>query len=243
MAKLAEVGFSQSYTYFTWRTAKEELAEYLIEVSCAPKADYMRPNFWPNTPDILASPLRNGPPSAFRLRLALAATMVPSYGIYSGYELCENDPASVANEEYLFSEKYQLKERDWDDPASLAPFVTRLNDVRRRHPALAILGNVAVHPTNSPDLLVWSKHTDDRSDVVLVVVNLDPYAPHDDTLSLDLGLLGLSWDQPYEAHDELSGTTYTWHGPHPYVRLDPVVAPAHVLVLRPSPSSATPETR
>jgi len=237
MAKLAEVGFSQSYTYFTWRTAKDELAEYLVEVSQGPQADYMRPNFWPNTPDILATPLRNGPPSAFRLRLVLAATMVPSYGIYSGYELCENDPASVANEEYLFSEKYELKQRDWETTDSLAPLVTRLNEIRGAHPALAQLPNVAVHPTNSADLLAWSRWTDDLSDVVLVVVNLDPYAAHDDTLTIDLGVLGLPWDLPYEAYEELTGTTYTWHGPNPYVRLDPAVQPAHVLSLR-SPTQA-----
>ncbi len=242
MAKLAEVGFSQSYTYFTWRTSKVELAEYLVEVSQGPQADYMRPNFWPNTPDILAAPLRNGPPAAFRLRLVLAATMVPSYGIYSGYELCENDPASVANEEYLFSEKYELKQREWDTTDSLAPLVTRLNEIRGAHPALAQLPNVVVHPTNSAYLLAWSRFTDDRSDVVLVVVNLDPYAPHDDTLSIDLEVLGLPWDVPYEAHDELTGTTYTWQGPNPYVRLDPDGQSAHVLSLR-APDRAAPVVR
>jgi starch synthase (maltosyl-transferring) len=230
MAKLAEVGFSQSYTYFTWRTAKAELAEYLEEVSLGPAADYMRPNFWPNTPDILAGPLRGGPPAAFKVRLVLAATMVPSYGIYSGYELYENEPASEANEEYLFSEKYEVKDRDWFDPTSLAPFVTRLNEIRRRHPALWELGNVTVHPTHNDDILAWSKHT--AGDVVLVVVNLDPFAAHDDTLSLDLGRLGLPWDLPYEAYDELTGTTYTWTGSTPYVRLDPLLQPAHVLSLR-----------
>jgi len=237
MAKLAEVGFSQSYTYFTWRTGKLELADYLVEVSSGPQADYMRPNFWPNTPDILATPLRNGPPAAFRLRLVLAATMVPSYGVYSGYELCENDPASVTNEEYLFSEKYELKHRDWESAGSLAPLMARLNEIRRAHPALAQLANVAVHPTHSADLLAWSRWTDDRSDVVLVVVNLDPYQPHADTLSLDLELLDLPWDAPYLAYDELTGTAYTWHGPHPYVRLDPAVQPAHILSLR-SPAQA-----
>ncbi len=231
MAKLAEVGFSQSYTYFTWRTGKVELADYLLEVSQGPQADYMRPNFWPNTPDILAAPLRNGPSAAFRLRLVLAATMVASYGIYSGFELCENDPASVANEEYLFSEKYELKQRDWAATGSLAPLVTRLNEIRRRHPALAQLSNVVVHPTNSAHLLAWSRYTDDRSDIVLVIVNLDPYGAHDDNLSIDLELLDLPWDLPYQAHDELTGTTYTWHGPNPYVRLDPDVQPAHVLSL------------
>jgi len=137
----------------------------------------------------------------------------------------------VANEEYLFSEKYELKRRDWEATGSLTPLVTRLNEIRRRHPALAQLHNVVVHPTNSADLLAWSRYTDDRSDVVLVIVNLDPYAAHDDTLSLDLELLDLPWDLPYQAHDELTGTTYTWHGPNPYVRLDPAVQPGHVLSL------------
>ncbi|MGI9034010.1 MAG: alpha-1,4-glucan--maltose-1-phosphate maltosyltransferase [Acidimicrobiales bacterium] len=230
MAKLAEVGFSQSYTYFTWRTTKAELAAYLEEVSLGPAADYMRPNFWPNTPDILAGPLRLGSPAAFKIRLVLAATMVPSYGIYSGYELYENEPASDANEEYLFSEKYEVKQRDWFDPTSLAPFVTLLNQIRRRHPALAELGNVIVHPTHNDNILAWSKRTGD--DVVLVVVNLDPGGPHEDTLSLDLARLGLPDDQPFEAHDELTATTYTWGGAHPYVRLDPLLQPAHVLSLR-----------
>ena len=235
MSMLAQVGFTQSYTYFTWRTAKTELREYLEEVALGPKADYMRPNFWPNTPDILSGPLRNGPPAAFKLRLVLAALMVPSYGIYSGYELCENQPASDANEEYLWSEKYEIKRRNWASPDSLAPFVTRLNQVRRRHPAFSELRNVRFHPSYNDSILAWSKHTDDRSDVVLVVVNLDPHAAHDDTLTLDLGFLGLPWDLPFEAHDELTGTTYTWQGGHPYVRLDPVLQPAHVLHLRTPP--------
>ena len=236
MAMLARVGFTQSYTYFTWRTAKAEIVEYLTEIAHGPKADYMRPNFWPNTPDILAAPLRDGPPAAFRLRLVLAALLVPSYGIYSGYELCENVPASETNEEYFRSEKYEVKDRDWAHPDSLAPFVTRINEIRRRHPALGELRNIRFHSSRNDNIVAWSKHTDDGSDVVLVVVNLDPYAAHDDTLSLDLGLLGLPWDLPFQAHDELTGTTYTWAGPHPYVRLDPVLAPAHVLHLRPLPA-------
>jgi starch synthase (maltosyl-transferring) len=232
MAKLAEIGFSQSYTYFTWRTGKAELVSYLDELAHGPTSDYMRPNFWPNTPDILSGPLRDGPPAAFRMRLVLAALTVPSYGIYSGYEVCENVPASEANEEYLRSEKYEIKRRDWDDPASLAPLVTKLNDIRRRHPALAELRNIHFHPSHNDSILAWSKHATDGTDVVLVVVNLDPDSPQEDTLSLDLGLLGLPWDLPFEAYDELTGTTYTWQGPNPYVRLDPAVASAHVLALR-----------
>jgi starch synthase (maltosyl-transferring) len=233
MAKLAEVGFSQSYTYFTWRTEKAELQEYLEEICHGPKADYMRPNFWPNTPDILSGPLRDGPPSAFALRLVLAATMVPSYGIYSGYELCENEPASPANEEYLYSEKYEIKHRDWNQPGSLAPLVTRINDIRRRHPAFAELRTIHFHHSNNDQILAYSKRTFDGSDVVLVVVNLDPVNPQSDTLWLDLDELGMPADEPFQAHDELTGDTYTWEGQGPYVFLHPLRQPAHILHLRP----------
>jgi starch synthase (maltosyl-transferring) len=234
MSKLAEVGFSQSYTYFTWRNTKAELQEYLEEICLGPKADYMRPNFWPNTPDILSGPLRNGPPSAFRLRLMMAATMVPSYGIYSGYELCENQPASASNEEYLHSEKYEIKRRDWQQAGSLVPFVAKLNDIRRRHPAFAELGNIAFHHSNYDGILAYSKVTADHTDRVLVVVNLDPLHVHDDTLWLDLDVLGLPADAPYLAQDELTGAIYTWFGPAPYIRLDPAVQPAHVFSLTPA---------
>ncbi len=231
MAKLAEVGFSQSYTYFTWRTSRQELQEYLEELAHGPKSDYMRPTFWPNTPDILSGPLRNGPPAAFKQRLVLAATMTPSYGIYSGYELCENQPFADANEEYHRSEKYELKERDWDQPHSLTPFITRLNDVRRRHPALQRLRTIHFHGADNPSVIAYSKHTEDRSDVVLTVVSLDPHNAVECTLALDLGHLGIPWDQPFEAFDELSHQSFRWDGPRPYVRLDPYQT-AHVLHLR-----------
>ncbi|MGH9188457.1 MAG: maltotransferase domain-containing protein [Acidimicrobiales bacterium] len=231
MAKLAEVGFSQSYTYFTWRTTKWELRDYLEEICHGPKADFMRPNFWPNTPDILSGPLRDGPPAAFRMRLVLAATSVPSYGIYNGYELCENLPASPDNEEYLRSEKYEVKTRDWSHPGSLAPFVTRLNRIRRDHPAFSELRNIAFHHSANDSILAFSKSSADGSDVVLVVVNLDPHHVQSDVLGLDLASLGLSAGRPVLAHDELTGVTYTWSGPNPYVRLDPAVAPAHILHL------------
>ena len=232
MARLAEVGFTQSYTYFTWRDTAEELTEYVTELTQGPTADYMRPNFWPNTPDILSGPLRDGPSSAFRMRLVLAATLVPSYGIYSGYELSENEPASETNEEYLYSEKYELRKRDWDDPESLAPFIGLINAVRRRHRAFDWLRNVTFHHSANPGVLAYSKHTDDRSDVMLMVVNLDPHAIAETTLWIDLGALGLPWDQPYEAHDELSGQTFVWSGPESYIRLDPAETPAHILHLR-----------
>jgi len=235
MARLAEVGFSQSYTYFTWRHTKPEFIDYLTELAHGPKADYMRPNFWPNTPDILSGPLRRGGPGAFKLRLVLAATMTPSYGIYSGYELYENEPASEQNEEYLNSEKYEIKQRDFDRPDSLAPFIAQLNGIRRRHPAFAELTNIYFEHSNNPWILAWSKTSEVDDDVMLVVVNLDAIHVHDDVLGLDLPRLGLPVDQPYEAHDELTGVTYVWTGPNPYVRLSPD-QPAHVLHLRPMPA-------
>jgi starch synthase (maltosyl-transferring) len=213
------------------RTSRTELEEYLEELAHGSKADYMRPNFWPNTPDILAGPLRDGPPAAFRQRLVLAATMTPSYGIYSGYELCENQPASASNEEYLHSEKYELRPRDYSDPKSLAPFITLLNSARRRHPALQRLRNITFHGVDNPNVIAYSKHTDDRSDIVLTVVNLDPHNTAEATLDLDLAVLGLPWDRPYEALDELTSQTFVWSGNRPYVRLDPFQA-AHVLHLR-----------
>jgi starch synthase (maltosyl-transferring) len=231
MARLAEVGFSQSYTYFTWRNSKAELQEYFTEVCLGPKADYMRPNFWPNTPDILSGILRNGGPGAFRLRLVLAACSVPSYGIYSGYELIENQPMSETNEEYFESEKYEVKPRDFSQPGSLVPFVARINDIRRRHPAFADLGNIAFHHSNNDQIFCWSKVDRAADDVMLMVVNLDPYNIHEDTLSLDLPVLGFDWNETYEAFDELTGMTFIWTGATPYVRLDPGL-PAHVLHLR-----------
>ncbi|TMM15791.1 MAG: alpha-1,4-glucan--maltose-1-phosphate maltosyltransferase [Actinobacteria bacterium] len=232
MAKLAEVGFSQSYTYFTWRNEAWELREYLQELTAGPVADYMRPSFWPNTPDILSGPLRRGPPAAFKMRLVLAATMVPSYGIYSGYELFENEPASDTNEEYSHSEKYEIKRRDWSRPDSLAPWIGVVNSIRRRHPAFWNLRNLTFHHSTNSQVLAYSKQTDDRSDVVLMVVNLDPSTTQESTLGLDLGLLGLGHDELFEAVDELTGKVFGWSGPNPYVRLDPSQEPAHVLHLR-----------
>jgi len=232
MAKLAEVGFSQSYTYFTWRTTATELREYVEEVALSDKAEYMRPSFWPNTPDILAPPLRNAPASVFKLRLLLAATLVPSYGIYSGYELIENEPMSDANEEYFHSEKYEVRRRNWDDPRSIAPFVTKVNRIRRHHPALSRLGNITFHDSANEHILAYSKVSDDGTDVVLVVVNLNGHDAQETTLGLDLAALGMPVDRQFEAYDEMTSQSFTWQGGHPYVRLDPTAEVAHVLHLR-----------
>jgi starch synthase (maltosyl-transferring) len=232
MAKLAEVGFTQSYTYFTWRSSAWELREYVEELAYGPTAGYLRPNFWPNTPDILAGPLRDGPPAAFRVRFLLAATLVPNYGMYSGYELYENEPASDDNEEYLNSEKYELRRRDWGRADSLAPFITQINDVRRRHPAFQQLDNIRFHQADDDRFLVYSKGDVASGDLVLVVVNLDPHEAHGTTLGLDLGGMGLPGSGKYYAHDELTGETFAWEGSRPFVLLDPHAGQiAHVLSL------------
>ncbi|MGH9024392.1 MAG: alpha-1,4-glucan--maltose-1-phosphate maltosyltransferase, partial [Acidimicrobiia bacterium] len=216
------------------------------ELAYSDTADFMRPNFWPNTPDILSGPLRRGTAGAFKMRLALAATLTPSYGIYSGYELAEGEPASEENEEYLNSEKYEIKSRDWESPASLAPYIARLNSARRRHPALRQLSNIRFHHSDTDWILAYSKHTaasplspprlapDGDDDVVLVVVNLDPHATREDVLRFDPTALGLPADAAFEAHDELTGATYVWEGTHHYVRLSPE-EPAHLLHLRRRP--------
>jgi starch synthase (maltosyl-transferring) len=232
MSKLAEVGFSQSYTYFTWRTQKWDLTEYMTEISLGDKADFMRPNFWPNTPDILAEPLRDAPMSAFKSRFILASTLVPSYGMYSGYELGENEPASPTNDEYLNSEKYEIRHRDFGASHSLAPLVTSINAIRRRHPALQQLRNITFHGADNEQILCFSKRSAD-GDCVLVVINLDPYHAQECTLSLNLEELGVGWNEPFEVFDELTQRPFYWWGAHNYVRLSPD-EPAHILSVTPS---------
>ncbi|MGI8794731.1 MAG: alpha-1,4-glucan--maltose-1-phosphate maltosyltransferase [Acidimicrobiales bacterium] len=233
MAKLAEVGFTQSYTYFTWRTGRDEIVHYVEEVAHSSKADFMRPNFWPNTPDILSGPLRNGTPAAFRLRFLLAATLVPSYGIYSGFELFENEPMSDQNEEYFHSEKYELRTRDWSTARTMAPFIAEVNQIRRSHPALQRLRNIRFHYADNDQVIAYSKVSDDGDDVMLVIVNLDPWHAQEATLGLDLAAMGIPPDARYEAYDELSRQAFQWQGPNPWVRLDPNLEQvAHLLHLR-----------
>lgn len=222
MAKLAEVGFTQSYTYFTWRHSAWELRAYVTELTSHPLVDMMRPSFWPNTPDILDVELRHAPPSAFALRFVLAATLVPLYGIYSGYELCENEPASETNTEYLHSEKYEIRLRDYDQPQTLAPLIRTVNDLRHKHPEVWALRDVRFHGSDNEQILVYSRgHAD--SGLLLCAVNLDPHNPQETTVRLDLGAVGLPSDGTYWLRDELTGETYEWHGGAAYVRLDPTV--------------------
>ena len=233
MQRLAKLGFSQSYTYFTWRTTKAELSEYLTELSQTERVDWFRPNFWVNTPDILHAYLQQGGPAAFRVRATLAATTAPSWGMYSGYELCERVAAEPGSEEYACSEKYQLRPRDWNRADSLAPYITRLNEIRHRHrEAIALLPALRIQEIKNDSMLCVSRVNQARDDALLVVVNLDPYHPQEGTIWLDLEGLGIPADVPFEAHDELTGTTYVWQGPESYVRLDPAQQSAHVLHLR-----------
>jgi starch synthase (maltosyl-transferring) len=238
MHALAAIGFQQSYTYFTWRNTTAELTEYLTELT-GPAAAYMRPNFFVNTPDILCQYLQHAGPAAFAVRAVLAALLSPSWGVYSGFELGENVPLVPGSEEYLDSEKYAYKPRDWQRAAALgltiAPLLTKLNAIRRAHPALHFLRNLRFHYSDQPDVMCFSKRTGpdfpDGPDLVLVVVNLDPNNAREATVWLDSGALGLDAGAGFRVIDELTGQRFQW-GQGNYVRLDPAVAPAHILTVR-----------
>ncbi len=230
MSGLAKFGFSQSYTYFTWKNSKAELIEYLTELTAPAMAEYYRPNFFANTPDILHEYLQTGGRPAFRIRAVLAATLSPTWGIYSGYELCENTPVRPGSEEYLDSEKYQVRFRDWDAAGNIKADIAELNRIRRENAALRELTNVVFLECESDDILAYSKQTGDSR--LIVVVNLDPHAPHDTTIHVPVERLGLEPGAPFEVEDLLTGHRYVWHGADNYVRLDPADQVAHILLVR-----------
>jgi starch synthase (maltosyl-transferring) len=252
MQALAMVGFHQSYTYFTWRNTKPEIESYLLEVSHE-TSHVMRPNFFVNTPDILHEYLQHGGPAAFKVRAVLAALGSPSWGVYAGFELFEHVAVRPGSEEYLDSEKYQLKLRDWKtaeaEGRTLTPYLTMLNELRRRHPALQELRNVVVHRADDGATVVFSKSTPVSSysgdstgspgesvqDTVIVVVNVDPHHAHETMVHLDMPALGMEWTDRFLVHDEVSGQAWTW-GEHNYVRLDPHHEPAHILTVRSTPA-------
>ncbi|QIX27391.1 alpha-1,4-glucan--maltose-1-phosphate maltosyltransferase [Nocardioides sp. JQ2195] len=262
MHGLGAIGYHQSYTYFTWRTGKQELGDYLLELSH--ESDHlMRPNLFVNTPDILHAYLQYGGPAAFKVRATVAAMGAPSWGVYAGYELYEHVAVKPGSEEYLDSEKYQIRIRDWAaaeaEGRTLAPYLTKLNELRRSHPALQLLRNVTVHRTDDDSILCFSKHTvsggfetlvprssttdptvveegaqqpsRNHRDIVIVVVNLDPHATRESMVHLDLVALGLDPHESFVVHDELTDQTWNWTE-HNYVRLDPSVEPAHILTVR-----------
>jgi len=235
MRALATIGFHQSYTYFTWRNSRSELTEYLTELA-GPAAAYMRPNFFVNTPDILSGYLQHADPAAFRVRAVLAAMLSPSWGVYSGFELCENSPLRPGSEEYLDFEKYQYRRRDWARAErvnlGISPFIAQLNAIRRSHPALSRLRNLRFHFPDQPEILCFSKTVGAPAgaaggDTVLVVVNLDPHQPREATVWLDRTAFDIDVGAGFTVTDELTGESYLW-GEANYVRLDPASAPAHI---------------
>jgi starch synthase (maltosyl-transferring) len=228
MRELGKLGFSQSYTYFTWRTSKSELTTYLTELA-RETVDYLRPNLFVNTPDILTEELQRGGPAAFRYRLLLAATLGASYGVYSGFELAEGDAVHPGSEEYLDSEKYQLRPRDFSAPHSLRPLITRVNQIRRQHASLRQLRRLDFHWSDDDFIICYSKSTPDLDDIILTVVNLDPWNARETTIHLDLGRLGIEGDRIFTVSDLLSGEEYQWQGAHNFVRLDPARQPGHIL--------------
>ncbi|WP_280156418.1 alpha-1,4-glucan--maltose-1-phosphate maltosyltransferase [Piscinibacter sp. XHJ-5] len=233
MHRLAKLGYTQSYTYFTWRNTRQELVDYFTELSQGPGREYFRPNAWPNTPDILNEHLHSGQRSVFMSRLVLAATLSANYGIYGpAYELIEHVPRSPGSEEYLHSEKYQLRTWNLDDPDSLRDFITRVNRIRRENPALQSDWSLRFFPTDNDQLIAYAKRSADGDNVILVVVNLDPHHVHSGWLALDAGELGLDDEREYEAHDLLSDQRFLWHGMRNFVQLDPHRAPAHIFRLR-----------
>ncbi len=227
MKALAKAGFTQSYTYFTWRNTKAEITEYLTELTQTSMREYFRPNFFTNTPDILSPVLQTGGRAAFKMRLVLAATLSPSYGIYSGYELCENQ-AVPSTEEYLNSEKYEIKLRDWNQPGNIKEFIGRVNSIRRDNRALQQFLNLQFLTTDNDQIIFYAKATPAKDNVILVAVNLDPLHPNHCTAYVPPEVVGVAPGRSYRVTDLLTGAKYVWSDRN-YVRLDPSVEPAHIL--------------
>ncbi len=233
MYRLAKLGFTHSYTYFAWRNTKWELTQYFTELTQTDVREYFRPHLWPNTPDILTEYLQYGGRPAFMARFVLAATLGANYGIYGpAFELCENRAVRPGSEEYLDSEKYQIRHWDVQRPDGLREFIARVNRIRRENPALLNDTSLQFHPVDNDQLIAYSKATEDFSNFILVVVNLDPHHRHSGWLDLPVESLGLDPHQAYQVHDLLSDARYFWHGSRNYVELNPHVCPAHIFRVR-----------
>ncbi|MGH7481692.1 MAG: alpha-1,4-glucan--maltose-1-phosphate maltosyltransferase [Longimicrobiales bacterium] len=232
MYRLAKVGYTQSYTYFAWRNAKWELEQYLTELTRTEAAEFFRPNFWPNTPDILTEYLQTGGRPAFMIRLILAATLCSSYGIYGpAFELLEHEAREPGSEEYLDSEKYEIRDWDLERAGNLTEVITRINRIRHDHLALQRNDTLRFHTIENDRLIAYSKGVPD-GETILTVVNLDPHHTHAGLVHIDLAALGLPTDEPFQVHDLLGDGRYQWHGPTNYVELNPHVLPAHVFRIR-----------
>jgi starch synthase (maltosyl-transferring) len=229
MKTLAKLGFNQSYTYFTWKNSAWELSDYFGELTRPEMLEYYRPNCFTNTPDILHEYLQKGGRPAFRARLVLAATLAPVYGIYSGFELCENAPVREGSEEYLDSEKYEIRVRDWNAPGNLKQDIARLNRIRRENAALHTLGNLEFLRSDYDGILAYRRYA--PNDELVITVNLDPHSVHETMIEIPLEKLGIGDNEPYEMADLLGGSRYTWRGRRNYVNLDPAERVAHVFKL------------
>jgi starch synthase (maltosyl-transferring) len=233
MQRLAKVGFSQSYTYFTWRNTKAELESYFTELTRPPLCDYFRPNAWPNTPDILPELLQHGGRPASAARLVLATTLCSSYGIYGpAFELCDVRAREPGSEEYLDSEKYQLRQWELDRADSLAPLVRRLNRIRRENPALQSNESLRFFHLDNDMMIAYGKNSPAGDNALVTIVNLDPHHRQSGWLELPLEQLGIDAGRPYLAEDLLGGGTFQWQGRRNYVELDPNGTLAHVLRIR-----------
>ena len=231
--QLAKLGFTQSYTYFAWRNTKSELIQYFTELTQTEVREHFHPNLWPNTPDILTEYLQFGGPPAFMSRLVLAATLGASYGIYGpAFELCETRAREPGSEEYLDSEKYEIKNWDIAGSHSLKDFIGRVNRIRRENPALQSDWSLRFHEVDNEQLVCYSKRTGDLSNAILVVVNLDPHYAQSGWVEFPLEELGVDPQEPYQMHDLLSDARYLWQGSRNYVELDPQIAPAHIFRMR-----------
>jgi starch synthase (maltosyl-transferring) len=233
MHRLAKLGFSQSYTYFTWRNTKQELTDYFSELAHGPGAHFFRPNAWPNTPDILNEHLHDAERAVFAARLVLAATLSANYGIYGpAYELMDNRPLRAGSEEYLDSEKYQLRHWDIERPDSLRYLIARVNRIRRDNPALHDNRSLRFMPVDNERLIAYSKRSTDGSNTLLTVVNLDPHLTQSGTVDVHLQALGIAPDTDYTVHDLLSGQRFTWRNGPNFVQLDPQHSPAHIFAVQ-----------
>jgi starch synthase (maltosyl-transferring) len=233
MYRLAKLGFTQSYTYFAWRQTKWELTQYFTELTKTDVREYFRPNLWPNTPDILTEQLQHGGRPAFMSRLILAATLGANYGIYGpAFELMESRPQKQGSEEYLDSEKYEIRAWALDRSDSLRAFIGRVNRIRRDHRAFRHDHSLVFHQVDNEELLAYSKRSVDGENVVLMVVNLSPHYVHSGWVHLDLNALGVRADKPFQIVDLLTEAYYTWEGPRNFVQLDPHSVPAHIFLIR-----------
>jgi starch synthase (maltosyl-transferring) len=233
MYRLAKLGFSQSYTYFAWRNTKWELEQYFTELTRTKVREFFRQNLWPNTPDILTEYLQVGGRAAFMIRLALAATLGASYGIYGpAFELCVNRARELGSEEYLDSEKYEIKNWDLERPENLRDFIARVNRIRKENPALQNDWSLRFHAIDNEQLICYSKHTEDFSNIILAVVNLDPHHTHSGWMQLPLAEMNLDPHQPFQMHDLISGARFLWNGPDNYLELNHQNMPVHIFRLR-----------